>query len=102
MQRSRQDSGQTLPPNLVAGDADGGRIAENILYFGRLLRASGLPVGPEKIVVTGKVIDSTNSAPIVGAIVSVAGRRGTTDSSGIYTLNDVAYSTTSTTGCGRR
>jgi hypothetical protein len=57
-----------------------------------------LYVGPEKIVVTGKVIDSTNSAPIVGATVSFAGRTGTTDASGIYTLNDVAYSSTSTTG----
>ena len=57
-----------------------------------------LYVGPEKIVVTGKVIDSTNSNPVAGATVIFAGRTGTTDASGIYTLNDVAYSTTSTTG----
>ena len=38
-----------LDPNLIAADVDGGRIAENILFFARLLRASGLPVGPDKI-----------------------------------------------------
>jgi uncharacterized protein len=39
-----------LAPNLVASQADGGRIAENIVQFVRLLRAAGLPVGPEKTV----------------------------------------------------
>ncbi len=38
-----------LDPNLIAADVDGGRIAENILFFARLLRASGLPVGPDKV-----------------------------------------------------
>ena len=37
-----------LLPNLIAAKADGGRIAENILQFGRLLRAAGLPVGPDR------------------------------------------------------
>jgi len=35
---------------------DGGRIAENILHFGRLLRASGLPVGPDKIVTATRAV----------------------------------------------
>ena len=39
-----------LAPNLVAARADGGRIAENVVQFVRLLRAAGLPVGPEKTV----------------------------------------------------
>jgi uncharacterized protein with von Willebrand factor type A (vWA) domain len=39
---------QELSPNIIAARADGGRIAENILFFVRLLRASGLPLGPEK------------------------------------------------------
>lgn len=39
---------ERLAPNLVAAEADGGRIAENILQFGRLLRAAGLPVGPDR------------------------------------------------------
>jgi hypothetical protein len=39
---------EELAPNIIAAQADGGRIAENILFFVRLLRASGLPLGPEK------------------------------------------------------
>ncbi|HRD78077.1 MAG TPA: VWA domain-containing protein, partial [Hyphomicrobiaceae bacterium] len=39
-----------LEANIIAAEADGGRIAENIIYFARLLRAAGLPVGPEKTV----------------------------------------------------
>ncbi|MEQ1613903.1 MAG: VWA domain-containing protein [Hyphomicrobiaceae bacterium] len=38
-----------LDANLIAADVDGGRIAENILFFARLLRASGLNVGPDKV-----------------------------------------------------
>jgi uncharacterized protein len=41
-------SAQKLSPNIIAASADGGRIAENILFFVRLLRASGLPLGPER------------------------------------------------------
>lgn len=41
---------ERLMPNLVAASVDGGRIAENILQFGRLLRAAGLPVGPDRCV----------------------------------------------------
>ncbi len=39
---------EPLSPNIIAAQADGGRIAENILFFVRLLRASGLPLGPER------------------------------------------------------
>ena len=42
------DSARMLAPNLVASRVDGGRIGENIVQFVRLLRAAGLPVGPEK------------------------------------------------------
>lgn len=45
-----------LAPNLIASEVDGGRIAENILHFGRLLRASGLPVGPEKILTATRAV----------------------------------------------
>ncbi|MEM1306267.1 MAG: VWA domain-containing protein [Pseudomonadota bacterium] len=34
--------------NIAIGVADGGRLAENIVHFARLLRASGLPVGPDR------------------------------------------------------
>lgn len=47
-------------PNLILGDADGGRLAENIMHFGRVLRAAGLPVGP------GKVLDAIDAVAQVG------------------------------------
>ena len=37
-----------------------GRIAENIMYFARLLRSAGLPVGP------GKVLDAITAVELVG------------------------------------
>ncbi len=43
----------TAPP-------DDGRMAENILYFARTLRAAGLPVGP------GKVLDALKAVEAVG------------------------------------
>jgi hypothetical protein len=39
---------------------EGGRMAENILYFARTLRAAGLPVGP------GKVLDALKAVEAVG------------------------------------
>lgn len=57
----RQDSGETargarFAPNIVAGTAEGGRIAENILNFARLLRAAGLGVGPQKTVLATQAV----------------------------------------------
>jgi hypothetical protein len=47
-----------------SGDAgslqSGGRLAENIMYFARTLRAAGLPVGP------GKVLEAIRAAQTVG------------------------------------
>lgn len=37
-----------------------GRLAENILYFARLLRSAGLPVGP------GKVLDAITAVRLIG------------------------------------
>ena len=37
-----------------------GRIAENIMYFARLLRSAGLPVGP------GRVLDAIKAVKLVG------------------------------------
>ena len=37
-----------------------GKLANNILYFGRVLRAAGLPVGP------GKVIEAIRAVEAVG------------------------------------
>jgi uncharacterized protein with von Willebrand factor type A (vWA) domain len=47
---------EPLPPNLVTGVVDGGRIAENILQFARLLRAAGLPVGPDRVVLATEAV----------------------------------------------
>ena len=55
-----------MPDTHLAGDGpgggrpDGGRIAANIMHFGRALRAAGLPVGP------GKVLDAVNAVQTVG------------------------------------
>lgn len=46
--------------NLVVGQADGGRLAENIMHFARVLRAAGLPVGP------GKVMEALEAVSAVG------------------------------------
>ncbi|MEZ5909237.1 MAG: VWA domain-containing protein [Hyphomicrobiaceae bacterium] len=35
-----------LEANLIVASADGGRLADNVMHFARLLRASGLAVGP--------------------------------------------------------
>jgi len=44
-----------------------GKIAENIMYFARLLRAAGLPVGP------GKVLDAIAAVEAVGIGPQVPG-----------------------------
>ncbi len=49
-------------------------------------------VGPQKVRLTGRVLNSSNSNAIAGATVSFAGRKGVTNSVGTYVLNDVAYS----------
>jgi hypothetical protein len=59
--------------------------------------AGDLWVGPVKVTLTGRVVDSTSSQPISGATVGFAGVTGITNASGIYTLPNVAYSTTTQT-----
>jgi uncharacterized protein with von Willebrand factor type A (vWA) domain len=49
------DAGLTLPD-----EADGGKLADNILYFGRVLRRAGLPVGP------GTVLEAVRAVEAVG------------------------------------
>lgn len=46
--------------NLVLGEADGGRLADNIMHFARVLREAGLPVGP------GKVLHALEAVAAVG------------------------------------
>ena len=46
-------------PNLIASSPDGGRIAENLVRFSRLLRDAGLPIGPDRtILATRSVLTS--------------------------------------------
>jgi uncharacterized protein len=49
-----------LRANIVTGTADGGRIADNILGFARVLRSAGLPIGPQK------VIEATDAVLVAG------------------------------------
>ncbi len=51
---------QDNPPGKADPAGDNGRMAENILYFARTLRAAGLPVGP------GKVLDALKAIEAVG------------------------------------
>lgn len=45
-----------LAPNLIAAEVSGGRIAENVLQFARLLRSAGLPVGPDRVVLATRAV----------------------------------------------
>jgi uncharacterized protein len=48
------------PPLPSREPAAGGRLAQNIMHFGRVLRAAGLPVGP------GKVLDAVRAVEAAG------------------------------------
>jgi hypothetical protein len=48
--------GADLAPNLVASRVSGGRIAENILQFARILRAAGIPVGPDRVILATQAV----------------------------------------------
>lgn len=49
-----------MPEPSAIVDAAPGRLAENILYFARLLRHAGMPVGP------GRVLEATHAVQLVG------------------------------------
>ncbi|EDP64420.1 VWA domain containing CoxE-like family protein [alpha proteobacterium BAL199] len=53
----------TAPTDQDLPDADGpggGKLVDNIMYFGRALRAAGLPVGP------GRIIDAIKAVEVAG------------------------------------
>lgn len=53
------------PPDLSLPDAGaegGGKLVENLMHFGRTLRAAGLPVGP------GKVLDAVEAVRVAGVV----------------------------------
>lgn len=49
-----------LDANIVTAEADGGRIAANILGFARVLRSAGMPIGSQK------VLDATEAVLAAG------------------------------------
>jgi uncharacterized protein len=49
-----------MPENSVTGSEPTGRLAENIVYFARALRAAGIPVGP------GAVLDALEALKVAG------------------------------------
>ena len=52
-------------------------------------------IGPDKVTVTGSVIDSTTLNPISGAAVTIGGVSGTGASNGTFSIPGVAYSPSS-------
>ena len=48
-------------------------------------------VGPNKVTLQGKVIKSSDGSAIAGAAISFAGRIGTTNASGLFSIAEVAY-----------
>ena len=57
-----------------------------------------LYIGPQKVTLTGKVLKAADQTAVPGALVSFAGQSGTTDSTGTYTMAEVAYSSTNNAG----
>jgi uncharacterized protein len=55
----RTDETVKLEPNLFAAEASGGRIADNIVQFARLLRAAGLSVGPDRVILGTQAVLAT-------------------------------------------
>jgi len=51
-----ESQGVLSDANLIASRVDGGHIGNNILLFARLLRAAGLPIGPQKTVLATQAV----------------------------------------------
>ncbi|GBC93071.1 hypothetical protein HRbin15_01557 [bacterium HR15] len=61
------------------------------LQAGQTYDLGNLYIGPEKVVVRGRIVDAITQSPVENAIVSLQGQRAQSDSNGRFTLNDVAY-----------
>jgi hypothetical protein len=59
--------------------------------------AGDLWVGSQMVTLTGRVVSSVDNRPIANATVSFGGRTGVTNSQGIFSLANVAYSSTTQT-----
>jgi hypothetical protein len=53
-------------------------------------------IGPEKVRVIGRLINSANGSAVSNGLVSFAGQNGTSNATGNFSLSDVAYSSTLT------
>jgi len=51
-------------------------------------------IGPQETTLAGQVLNGADNSPVSGATVSFAGRTGTTDTNGNFSLANVAYSDT--------
>lgn len=49
-------------------------------------------IGPEKVAVAGRVVSAIDANAVQGATVQFAGRQGSTDASGNFRIDEVAYS----------
>lgn len=54
-------------------------------------------VGPEKVTLRGRAINSTNAQPIANADVTFGGQNGKTDALGVFNLGEVAYASSTQT-----
>lgn len=61
---------------------------------GNTLDVGELWVGPQRVTLTGSVLDSSTNNPVAGATVKFGGAVGTTNASGIFSLSPVAYPNT--------
>ena len=55
-------------------------------------------VGPEQVTVTGTVQNAADNSPIANAVVRFGGQLATTNASGIFNVQHVAYSSANTSG----
>lgn len=51
-------------------------------------------IGPQKVTLHGRIVDSSTTIPVSGATVRFAGVKGTTNGAGVFDLANVAYSDT--------
>jgi len=61
------------------------------LQAGQTYDLGDLYIGPEKVVVRGRIVDAITQNPLENAIISLLGQLAQSDSNGRFTLNDVAY-----------
>lgn len=50
-----------------------------------------LYIGPQKVVVTGRIVSSVDSSPVSGAVVRLGGQRAVTDANGVFTFPEFPY-----------